>query len=180
MRVIRGKYKGRKIPQALSSRVRPTTDKGREALFSILQNMTDLSGAHVLDLFTGSGTVAAEFASAGAARVDAIELDRHQARNLKKVMDDLGMPEINVLNRDALRYIDKTEHSYDLIFADPPYGHKDTQKIPDHVARAGILKKDGWLIIEHDAKTDLSALSNFHETRTYGKVGFSFFQFDTP
>lgn len=175
MRIIRGKYKGKRITAPKNIKARPTTDFAKEALFNVLENDYDFDGLEVLDLFAGIGSISLEFASRGAKKVDAVDIALQSIKFINKISEDLALP-IRGFKYNAFTYLNKPQAKYDIIFADPPYGMEDLIKIPELVFEKEMLKEFGVLIVEHDKKTDLSSHPNFLRTRNYGKVNFSFFE----
>src|SRR5918911_3552476 len=106
MRIVSGRWRGRLIQTPADRRVRPTADRVREAWMSILQN--DIPGAHVLDLFAGSGALGLEALSRGAARVDFVELGGRSLKALRHNIDVLeAAAEVTVHRADALRFIER-------------------------------------------------------------------------
>ncbi len=175
MRIIRGKYKGKRLQAPKVIKARPTTDFAKEALFNVLENDYEFDGLEVLDLFAGIGSISFEFASRGAKRVDSVDIALQSIKYINKIANDLSMP-IRAFKYDAFTYLKKPHYKYDIIFADPPYGMEGLDKIPALVFEKEILKEHGMLIVEHDKKTDLSNHPNYIKTRPYGKVNFSFFE----
>lgn len=175
MRIIRGKYKGKRLTAPKVIKARPTTDFAKEALFNVLENEYEFEGLEVLDLFAGIGSISFEFASRGAKRVDSVDIALQSIKYINKIGAELEMP-IRAFKYDAFTYLKKPHYVYDIVFADPPYGMEGLDKIPLAVFEHKMLKEYGVLIIEHDKKTDLSSHPNFIKTRNYGKVNFSFFE----
>lgn len=175
MRIIRGKYKGKRILAPKNIKARPTTDFAKEALFNVLGNIYDFEGLDILDLFAGIGSISLEFASRGAKKVDAVDIALQSIKFINKTSEDLGLP-IRAFKYNAFTFLNKPHSKYDIIFADPPYGMEELNKIPELVFEHKMLKEYGILIVEHDKKTDLSTHPNFVKTRNYGKVNFSFFE----
>lgn len=157
-------------------KARPTTDFAREGLFNMLNNLVDYEGMSVLDAFCGSGIIGIEFLSRGAANVTAVDIDSSNLRFIEETRKSFGIENLKTYRMDALRLL-KKGGSWDLIFADPPYGHKDTVAIPDVVAASGCVTQQGYLVLEHDGKHDFSTHHNHINTRAFGKVHFSFFQY---
>jgi 16S rRNA (guanine966-N2)-methyltransferase len=121
MRIVAGKWKGRRLKPPSDERVRPTADRVREAWMSILQ--LDLPDARVLDLFAGSGALGIEALSRGASHVDFVELS---ARSLSALRENLrsvdGEAAATVHRGDALKFAARlAAGDYDIAFADPPY-----------------------------------------------------------
>lgn len=176
MRIISGKYKSRRITAPKKLPVRPTTDMAKEALFNILNNTYYFDEIAVLDLFSGTGNIAYEFASRGAPEI--ICVDAHYAC-IKFIEQTAKQLAINIIpiKSDAIKYLEKTSHTVDIIFADPPYNMslEDFSKIPQLVSERSLLRDDGILIIEHSKQMNLSHLPNFKHQRKYGGSIFSFF-----
>lgn len=148
MRVTGGKLKGWVLPHGFALHVRPSTDRMRESLFNLLEHHQGIEDIAVLDLFSGSGIIAAEFISRGANRVVSVDLDAkniiHQ-KKVKQMREGASIWEIN--KADVFKFIQKTEERFDVIFADPPYALPDLQSLPDLVLP--LLKEGGWFIFEH-------------------------------
>jgi len=156
---------------------RPTTDFAKENLFNILENRMDFNSCEALDLFAGTGNISFELVSRGCHQVTAVEKVFNHIRFIRKVMNDLQITNLQVIKKDVFQFLRKPAGPYDLIFADPPYQMNGIEKIPEIVFRQGLLKKNGWMILEHSAH--LKGLDNTYlmEQRKYGTVHFSFFSF---
>ncbi|MCO6500818.1 MAG: 16S rRNA (guanine(966)-N(2))-methyltransferase RsmD [Vicingus serpentipes] len=176
MRIINGIHKGKSIIAPKDLPVRPTTDFAKEGLFNILSNEFDIDNLEVLDLFSGTGNIAFEFASRGAKKVLCIDANYHCVSFIKKTSSTLNFKQLSVFKNDVFKYLKQYTQSFDLIFADPPYDLKEIPVIPQLIFDNKLLNKDGWLIVEHDKRTDLSDHSNFVVQRKYGNVHFSIFQ----
>ena len=176
MRIISGKYKGKRITVPKQFRSRPTTDFAKENLFNILSNYFDFEEINVLDLFAGTGSISFEFASRGCSDIDLVEADRKICVFISKVTADLDINAINLVHEDAFKYIRNCIKAYDIVFADPPYDLPQLEDIPSLIFKNDLLKGDGWFIFEHSSKQDFSALPECFDTRIYGGVNFSFFK----
>lgn len=176
MRIVSGKYKGRHISPPKNFRARPTTDFAKENIFNILNNNFDFSELEVLDLFSGTGSISYEFASRECISVISIESNFKHHLFIKKTIEELGLQNVKAIKSDAFRYVKSCNKTFDIIFADPPYELKEIETIPTHIFEHQILKKDGWLIVEHGDKTNFSKQAGFKETRKYGGVNFSIFE----
>ena len=122
MRVIAGIYGGRELVAPRGRTTRPTSDRVREALFSILG---DVSEARVLDLFAGSGALAIEALSRGAAEATLVDSSAAAVAAIRRNLDRLGI-EASVRRAKALAFLERARGSgadYDLVFLDPPYRH---------------------------------------------------------
>lgn len=155
--------------------VRPTTDKAKEALFSILNNHVYFDEIRVLDLFAGTGSIAYEFASRGAIEVVAVDNNIRCIRFIKKIKLDLSLDNLNVIKADALRFIDHISDKYDLIFCDPPYDLPELPELPDRILSNKTTKSNAIIIIEHPANINFDNHPCFSFKRNYSRVHFSFF-----
>jgi 16S rRNA (guanine966-N2)-methyltransferase len=176
LRIISGKYKGRRINPPAGFKARPTTDYARESLFNILTNRIDFESVDVLDLFSGTGSISYEFASRGALNVHLIEKDHRNIAFIRKMKEEMNLESIKAIHIDVKAYLKACSYKYDLIFADPPYELPWLPDLPDLVMNAGILKDDGVFVLEHPKDHSFSAHKFFFEHRNYGSVNFSFFR----
>ncbi|GGD98130.1 16S rRNA (guanine(966)-N(2))-methyltransferase RsmD [Planktosalinus lacus] len=177
MRIISGKFKGKRLIAPKKLPVRPTTDFAKEALFNILNNRISFSEITFLDLFAGTGNISFEFASRGNKHITAIDADYGCVQFIKKISDELDF-EITAIKADVFSFLEKSNQTFDVIFADPPYSFEveHFEQIPQLIFKNNLLNEEGFIIIEHSKHTDLSKLSNFIESRRYGGSVFSFFQ----
>lgn len=175
MRIISGTHKGRAINPPKNFKARPTTDFAKENLFNILENRFDMQKIRVLDLFSGTGGIAYEFASRGASWVDAIEIEPLHYNFISKAIKDLDLSQIHVIRNNAFKFLSFCHTSYDIIFADPPYNTPNLSIIPTTVLNRKLLNDNGLLILEHSSQNDFTQLEGFTEVRHYGSVNFSFF-----
>ena len=176
MRIIGGKYKGRRIALPSNLKVRPTTDFAKEGLFNVLVNKVDFEEITVLDLFSGTGGISYEFVSRGVAQVHLIEKNYNNFAAIRKVIKELELPNIRPIHIDVTAYLKTCNIKYDLVFADPPYDLAWIDELPDLVLNADILNAGGLFILEHSANQNFSNRLYFLEMRRYGEVHFSFFQ----
>lgn len=178
MRIIGGKHKGRKFdPPAGKWPTRPTTDFAKEGLFNILTNVFDFSAISALDLFGGTGSITYELFSRGCTEITYVDQYYPCITYVRKTIKILSVDdEIKVLKADAFKFIEKTEQAYDLIFADPPYDHKDLPKLPDLIFKHELLTVNGWFILEHDKRISFEQHRHFFRQQKYGNNIFSFFK----
>lgn len=175
MRIIGGSLKGLRLNPPKNLPVRPTTDLAKEALFNILQNQIELEDIRVLDLFSGTGNLALEFASRQALQVVAVDRSIQCVNYIKDMARQHGLPQIKTFKADVFKYLEMETERYDLIFADPPY---DISRIPDIaklVFDKNLLLPGGLLVVEHQSLQNLSNHPAFVEQRKYGHSSFSFF-----
>ncbi|HLB20560.1 MAG TPA: 16S rRNA (guanine(966)-N(2))-methyltransferase RsmD [Solirubrobacteraceae bacterium] len=170
MRVIAGDLGGRHL-QAPSGRVtRPTSDRVREALFAMLE---DVAGASVLDVFAGSGALGIEALSRGAASAVFFERDALALRTLRANLGSLGLtsPKAQVRRADALaalRSARRRQETYDLIFIDPPYAQARDWGPELSVALTPLLATAARVIVESDRRTPLRLDVPVERERRYG------------
>jgi 16S rRNA (guanine966-N2)-methyltransferase len=174
MRIVAGRWRGRRIDPPDDSRVRPTADRVREAWMSIVQPF--LPDARVLDLFAGSGALGLEAVSRGAAHADLVEVSPTSVRAIRKNAETLGADgEISIHRADALRFIEKLgPNAYDVAFADPPYGHGLATAVAERWLAVPFAALLG---VEHAAKETLPGEPN---TRRYGTTAISFYDAQSP
>jgi 16S rRNA (guanine(966)-N(2))-methyltransferase RsmD len=176
LRIIGGKYRGRRITPPLGLRARPTTDFAREGLFNILSNRVDFEDITVLDLFSGTGCISYEFASRGAKEIHLVEKDIKHIAGIRKTIRELEFSNIKAIHIDVKAYLKTCSAKYDIVFADPPYELSWLKEIPDLIAGSGIIKEDGIFILEHPRDMSFGGHNLFFEHRNYGGVNFSFFR----
>ena len=176
MRIIGGKYKGRRINPSENFKARPTTDFAREGLFNILNNRVDFETINVLDLFSGTGSISYEFASRGAASVHLVEKDLKHISGIRRILKDLDLRNVKPIHIDVRAYLKTCSVKYDIVFADPPYELSWIRELPDLVTQAGVIKEDGFFILEHPRDLSFAGHELFFEHRNYGGVNFSFFR----
>jgi 16S rRNA (guanine966-N2)-methyltransferase len=176
MRIISGKLKGRRIHAPGALPARPTTDFAKTGLFNILQHRIEFENCNVLDLFGGTGSITLEFASRGAQSVTYVDENIRCWKFISEESKKLELNEIKTYRSDVFDFLKNCKSSFDIIFADPPYESGHAAKIPTIVFEKKLLNESGWLIVEHSEKQSMEVIEGFKETRTYGNVGFSFFQ----
>ncbi len=179
MRIISGKYKGRRIFPPKNLPVRPTTDMSKEALFNVLNNHFSFEGLKVLDLFAGTGNISFEFASRGSDNITSVDADFGCVKFIKQIAEEYDF-NIAAMKSDVFKFLEKNKNSYDIIFADPPYAldQKTFEKIVLMVFEQELLRDAGMMVIEHSKYTKLDHMINFSFKKSYGGSIFSFFEID--
>ena len=180
MRIISGKYKGRRISPPKGLPVRPTTDMSKEALFNVLNNYFTFSELKVLDLFAGTGNISFEFASRGSDNITAVDADFGCIKFIKQITQEFDF-NIASIKSDVFKFLEKNTTSYDIIFADPPYALDQAtfEKIVTLIFDKELLQKDGMMVIEHSKYTKLDHMINFSFKKSYGGSFFSFFELNS-
>lgn len=182
MRVIGGSARGRTLADFPGREIRPTPDRVREALFSILfSKLGPLAGCTVLDLFAGSGALGIEALSRGAKQVWFVENSRQAVGTIRENLKRCGLDgRAKVLLADVWQTLpvlrDETPNA--LIFADPPYGREYAPRLLQEIARYGLLAADGLLCLETatiDSVPDRCASLQLLERRRYGSTMLHFY-----
>lgn len=167
--------KGRQITLPKSSRIRPTTDKIRLALFSIMHDK--ILSASVLDLFAGSGIFGIEALSRGAEWVDFVDIN---VSSVKKNTADMDLKNFGITKKDFRRFLKSNEkRKYDIIFIDPPYGIYSPKEILTLVKINETLEKNGILIYEEHINTNIEYSGTgmkLTDERKYGDTMISIFR----
>ena len=177
MRIISGTHRGRHIEPGKQFTARPTTDFAKENLFNILATRLDFESLNVLDLFAGTGSISYEFVSRGCPVVHAVEMDNRHASFIRKTIEALNMEKnLRIVRMSAFQFIKSAHHSYDVIFADPPYDLKDIETIPDLVLNSNLMAPNAVFILEHGKSIHFLSHPNIVDAREYGSVRFSFFK----
>ena len=148
MRIIAGEWRGRPIESPPGRATRPTADRVRETLFSMLASrLGDFEDLQVADLFAGSGALGLEALSRGAAGATFVETDAQAAAAIRRNAEKLGAGErVRVIPGSALA-LPRSER-FDLIFADPPYAAGSGSAVVQSVSKSEWLARGGWLSVE--------------------------------
>lgn len=184
VRITGGELKGRTVTVPRSAR--PTEGRVREALFSIWRE--EVPGSRFLDLFAGSGVVAAEAAGRGALSVAAVENDRRALRCLETNLRELRLAGIVEIHRGALPgvledWAEEGRAPFHLVFADPPYDLAAEAYVELLRAAGPLLAEDGQICIEHSVRLELpvevatgSRPLIRADVRRYGDSALSFYR----
>jgi len=175
MRIIGGRLRGRTIRPPQGYKARPTTDFAREGLFNVLDNVYEFADLQVLDLFGGTGAIAFEFASRGAARVYSVEMARENATFIKTEARRLGLDNVTMVRDNVFDFLDVCREKFDIIFADPPYALEGLDTLPDRIFARDLLHPECYFILEHPGAYSFRDHPRFVKEKSYGKVHFSFF-----
>ena len=165
MRVVAGWLRGRRIAAPPGRATRPTSDRVREALFSILGSV---EGASVLDLFAGSGALGIEALSRGAANATFVDRDPGAIAAIRRNLEALGLDSATVHRRDALAHLRTATATHDLVFVDPPYSCAPRLAGPLTEALPAVLSTDALIVTESDKRTPLVLELPLVSERLYG------------
>ncbi len=133
--------------------LRPSPDRVRETLFNWLQ--ADIVGAECLDLYSGTGAFAFEALSRGASHVTLIDSHPEIVQALKQQADKLGSEQHDILQADALSWLEQSGKAFDIIFLDPPFKLGFVEKCCDLISQRGLLKSGGMIYIEAEKELSL-------------------------
>jgi len=182
MRVIAGSARGRRLEAPHGRVVRPTADRVKEALFSILGSRVDLDGAAVLDLFAGSGALGIEALSRGAATVTFVEHDHGARRALQANLARCGFTDraatLGQAVQAALARLAGEGARFDGVLMDPPYGKGLADRALGLLAAGGLVEPGGWAAVEHHADDRLAAAYGdlrLTTAKRYGKTVVSLY-----
>ncbi len=171
MRVISGTAKGRRLITKPGEETRPTIDRVKEAVFSMLQNR--IYASRVLDLFAGSGALGIEALSRGAEHAVFVEKDSAAVKIVEQNLKDTRLwDKSRLIKGDALAFLGKATESFDIIFIDPPYAAGLYGEVFSLICSGGLLAPDGIIICEHKTGTELPLCPPLLQVsdRKYGNV----------
>ncbi len=183
MRIIAGSAKGRKLYTPAGSRIRPTSDRVKEALFNIVSGLLgSFSDCPVLDIFAGTGNLGIEALSRGAPRAVFIDSHRDSVALVKRNLELTGfLDRSRIICRDAqaaLKNLDVSGESFRLVFIDPPYYGELLESVLAFLGTSRLLVDGSLVIAEHSTRETLRAdfgpLRRF-DGRTYGDTALAFY-----
>lgn len=179
MRITGGTLVRRPLEAPKGDRTRPTTDRVREALFSILAARVDLEGARVVDLFAGSGALGLEALSRRAAVCTFVERHAPTLAVARRNARSLGLEDASTFAKaDVLTFVGRDLEAADLVLADPPYDLEAVPSLPGlvrpHVASGGLF------VLEHDAHHRFEDEPGWVLSRAYGRTVVSLFTGTEP
>lgn len=178
MRIISGELRGRRLTTPKDDRVRPTTDKVKEAIFNIIQQYMDDSV--VIDMFAGTGNLGLEAISRGARKAYFVDKDR---RSIALVRDNVNYCKVGeravILCYDYAAAVSRIHEKADIIFLDPPYGDGLYEDCVEKIVENDLLAPGGIIVAEHSAMEmlpeELSGLPMI-KCRKYGKICVSIYE----
>lgn len=171
VRIIGGKYRGKKLPFPIAEGLRPTPDRVKETLFNWL--MHDIRAARCLDAFAGSGALGFEALSRGAAEVVMVEQSATVFSHLKKIAPAFADEKLLLWQGDALLYLQKEKKPFDIIFLDPPFSGDCLTECVAIIANKNSLRQGGLLYIE--SPTNLTLPAEMWHQRKIKRAGQVFY-----
>lgn len=147
LRIIGGRWRGRKLTVLDSEGLRPTPNRVRETLFNWLQ--FSLSGANCLDLFAGTGALGLEAASRGVEKITLVEFNTQTAEQLSKNCQQLGADNYQLINEDAATFLSSDQEQYDIVFIDPPYKLEMWSEIARQLVSQDSLSLNALIYVEY-------------------------------
>ena len=184
MRIISGSAKGRKLAGFSGSKIRPTSDRVREAVFSsIFSQIGSFSGKSVLDLFAGTRAMGIESLSRGAERAVFADQSRESAGLVAKNLESTGLAARGFFRQgkalDILGILGREKDAFDLIFIDPPYALDQAEELLEAVNNFGLLRSDGIICFESSGKMklpDTVGALYCDDCRKYGSTSIRFYK----
>jgi len=155
IRIISGKYRGRKLPVLMAEGLRPTTDRVKETVFNWL--MPYLQESSCLDCFAGSGGLGFEALSRGAAQVNFVELNRAAVKQLQENQQLLDINNMSIRQSDALEFIKKNTQEFDVVFLDPPF-RKGFVEQAASLLNQNSLAKNALIYVEMESENNIQQL----------------------
>ena len=146
LKIIGGRWRGRKLTVLDSKGLRPTPNRVRETLFNWLQ--FSLSGANCLDLFAGTGALGLEAASRGVEKITLVEFNTQTAEQLSKNCQQLGADNYQLINEDAATFLSSDQEQYDIVFIDPPYKLEMWSEIAEQLVSQDSLSLNALIYVE--------------------------------
>lgn len=146
VRIIGGRFRGKKLIFPDIEGLRPTSDRIRETVFNWLMNI--IQDARCLDAFAGSGAFGFEAYSRGAAQVTLIEQSASACQYLQRTLRQFNCPQLKLLKMDSLQFLLNSKEQFDLIFLDPPFGSKLLEQCLDTLTKTSVLAPNGLVYIE--------------------------------
>lgn len=178
MRIIAGEFKGRRLMTPSDDRVRPTTDKVKEAVFSMIAAY--MPGSTVVDLFAGTGNMGLEAISRGACKAYFTDIDRRSIAMVKDNVKHCKAEERSVIIcADYVSALGKINDKVDVIFLDPPYKPGIIEDCMNRISDRDIMVSDGIIVAEHSSRDELpEEISGFSlmKKRIYGKISISIYE----
>ncbi|EKT59926.1 16S rRNA (guanine(966)-N(2))-methyltransferase [Providencia sneebia] len=176
IRIIGGKWRGRKLPVRDSEGLRPTTDRIKETLFNWL--MPVIRDANCLDCFAGSGSLGFEALSRFANSVTFIELDKHNAQLLSENKTRLQAENATIINGNSMSVLNQAGNAFDVVFIDPPFRKGLLNETINLLEKNQWLADECWIYLESEAESPLTNIPTnwqLHREKIAGQVAYRLF-----
>jgi 16S rRNA (guanine966-N2)-methyltransferase len=184
VRVVSGSAKGRPLKSVPGMSTRPTTDKVKEAIFSMIGPYFD--GGTVLDLFAGTGGLGIEALSRGMDRAVFIDVEQRSIETIKDNLKAVRLQEAAEVYRNdaarALKVLEKRGAAFDLVFLDPPYKFKNGDELMNDMAERKLLREGAVIVLEYESGYEYpESFGHFHGMRTarYGETAVTIYRYET-
>jgi len=181
VRVISGSARGRRLFSPTNAKIRPTADRVKEALFSILSGLVEFSGCRVLDVFAGTGNLGIEALSRGAAEAVFIDSHHESAALVRKNLALVGFESRGcVMVQDALsalKHLETRGGRFDLVFLDPPYAQGLAEKVLHQLSGSPLLHAGSVVVVEISGREEVGAAFDqlvVFDRRVYGDTALLF------
>ena len=148
MRIIAGAKRGHKLYEFEGTDIRPTTDRVKESMFNLIQDF--VTGSRVLDLFAGSGALCFEALSRGAESGVLVDRDMRALSLIRKNNASLGFDNAEIIDSEAISFLESTGKEFSVIFLDPPYNKGYIEPVIRRIVERSILSEDGIIVLESD------------------------------
>jgi len=177
MRVLSGKYKGKKLVGSIDNSIRPTTNKIKEYIFNILQDFCQ--DKIVADIFSGSGSLGIESLSRGSKHVTFVDASTNSIKILENNINQvkINSDRFDLINIDAIKFTNELNQEFDLILMDPPFHYPPLNELLVSIFKNSILSKNGILVVEHEISNPVNSNSNLFEILKQKNIGRSLISF---
>ena len=181
MRIVAGIARGRRLRAPKGRLVRPTADRVKEAVFSMLESRDQQPGHAVLDLFAGAGTLGLEALSRGASVAVFVEPARAASDVIRENLEATGLAgEVLTMSADrAIKRLAATGRRFDRVFLDPPYGQGWIERTLHALDEADLVEAGGWIVVEHGrGESAAPVLGHFTQelSRRYGDTHIAIYR----
>lgn len=177
MRVLSGRYKGKKLLGSKDNSIRPTTNKIKEYIFNILQDYCEDKVA--ADIFCGSGNLGIESLSRGSKYLVFVDNSQDSLKILKSNLNNVQIDQnlYQVVQKDAIKFCQEFNNKFDLIFMDPPFYYPPINDLLSSIFKNEILIENGILVVEHEISNPVNLDNEYFEIFKQKKIGRSLISF---
>ena len=177
MRILSGQFKGKYLSAGQDLSIRPTTNRIKEIIFSVLGDY--FKDRWILDLFSGSGSLGFEAISRGARGVVFVEKAQSSINIIKLNLNKLSVSsdKVKIVKADVLDYVRRGENSYQLILADPPFKYPEMECLVNDICQNKILDREGVLMLHHEIDNPIEINTDRYQVMKQKKIGRSLISF---